>query len=147
MAATLLKWAPPQVVSKAKAASKPSPVEDLLDAVMAPRSYAKDDGSLFLQRISSEPATKTDVVRLQESLDQLLQQRQARETGICPTREALYSEAFGARRGGKARGKARAAGARGARGRSLPSPPPRRGHPPSCNQLVGARRAPAARAR
>lgn len=92
------------VISKAKAAaslagsskSANSTVEDLLDAVVAPRSYAKDDGSVFLQRISSGPATKTDVVRLQESLDQLLQQRQARETGICPVREALYSEAFGA---------------------------------------------------
>jgi hypothetical protein len=73
-----------------------SATEDLLDAIIAPRSFAKDDGSIFVQRISSEPATKTDVVRLQESLDQLLQQRQARETGICPIREALYSEATGA---------------------------------------------------
>lgn len=124
MSSTLLRWAPPtcvarahavlpphderpharpislsrSVISKAKAASTGksanSQVEDLLDAVVAPRTYAKDDGSQFLQRISSEPATKTDIVRLQESLDQLLQQRQARETGICPVREALYSEAF-----------------------------------------------------
>lgn len=98
MAASLLRWAPPSVISKAKStSSKPqTTIEDLLDAIVPPRSYAKDDGSLFVQRIASEPATKTDVVRLQESLDQLLQQRQARETGICPIREALYSETFGA---------------------------------------------------
>lgn len=35
-----------------------------------------------------------DVVGLQEQLDQKLQQRQARETGICPIREELYSQCF-----------------------------------------------------
>jgi len=33
-----------------------------------------------------------DVISLQESLDHALQQRQARETGICPIREELYSQ-------------------------------------------------------
>jgi dynein light intermediate chain, axonemal len=32
---------------------------------------------------------------LQEQLDSQLQQRQARETGICPIREELYSQCFG----------------------------------------------------
>jgi hypothetical protein len=32
----------------------------------------------------------------QEQLDQKLQQRQARETGICPIREELYAQCFGA---------------------------------------------------
>ena len=31
---------------------------------------------------------------LQEKLDKRLQQRQARETGICPIREELYSQCF-----------------------------------------------------
>jgi hypothetical protein len=31
----------------------------------------------------------------QELLDQRLQQRQARETGICPVREELYAQTFG----------------------------------------------------
>ena len=30
----------------------------------------------------------------QEKLDQQLQQRQARETGICPVREELYAQCF-----------------------------------------------------
>jgi hypothetical protein len=34
----------------------------------------------------------------QEQLDQKLQQRQARETGICPIREELYAQCFGAQR-------------------------------------------------
>ena len=32
---------------------------------------------------------------LQEQLDLKLQQRQARETGICPVREELYAQCFG----------------------------------------------------
>ncbi|KAJ6651045.1 hypothetical protein lerEdw1_001157 [Lerista edwardsae] len=35
-----------------------------------------------------------DVVHLQEQLDLKLQQRQARETGICPVRRELYSQCF-----------------------------------------------------
>ena len=44
--------------------------------------------------MSSTPATRLDVVNLQESLDRKLQQRQARETGICPVREELYAQCF-----------------------------------------------------
>merc|ERR1712066_1159193 len=43
---------------------------------------------------SSTPATRADVINLQEDLDKMLQQRQARETGICPIREELYSQCF-----------------------------------------------------
>ena len=34
------------------------------------------------------------MIILQEELDKKLQERQARETGICPIREELYSQAF-----------------------------------------------------
>ena len=47
-----------------------------------------------MQYVSSTPATRLDVVNLQERLDQQLQARQARETGICPVREELYSQAL-----------------------------------------------------
>merc|ERR1711968_435534 len=40
------------------------------------------------------PATRLDVVTLQEKLDTQLQTRKARETGICPVREELYSQCF-----------------------------------------------------
>ncbi|CAN0520941.1 unnamed protein product, partial [Ectocarpus sp. 12 AP-2014] len=53
-----------------------------------------DDGQLWVQYVSSTPATRLDVTNLQEQLDQKLQQRQARETGICPVREELYSQCF-----------------------------------------------------
>merc|ERR1712021_275682 len=43
---------------------------------------------------SSQMATRLDVIQLQESLDQRLMERQARETGICPVREELYAQCF-----------------------------------------------------
>ena len=47
-----------------------------------------------MQYVSPIPATRLDVIILQEELDKKLQERQARETGICPIREELYSQAF-----------------------------------------------------
>ena len=49
---------------------------------------------MWVQYVSSTPATRLDVINLQEALDQRLQQRQARETGICPIREELYAQTF-----------------------------------------------------
>ncbi|RYH17340.1 hypothetical protein EON65_28760 [archaeon] len=54
-----------------------------------------EDGQLWIQYVSSTPATRLDVVNLQEQLDHQLQSRQARETGICPVREELYAQCFG----------------------------------------------------
>jgi dynein light intermediate chain len=54
-----------------------------------------EDGQLWVQYVSSTPATRLEVINLQEQLDNQLQQRQARETGICPVREELYSQCFG----------------------------------------------------
>ena len=48
-----------------------------------------------MQYVSSTPATRLDVINLQEQLDHRLLQRQARETGIDPVREELYGQCFG----------------------------------------------------
>lgn len=58
-----------------------------------------EDTQLWIQQVSSAPSTRMDVVHLQEQLDRKLQQRQARETGICPVRRELYSQCFGEWRG------------------------------------------------
>ncbi|XP_020712158.2 33 kDa inner dynein arm light chain, axonemal isoform X1 [Athalia rosae] len=47
-----------------------------------------------MMQVSSIPATRLDVINLQEQLDMRLQQRQARETGICPVRRELYTQCF-----------------------------------------------------
>lgn len=59
-----------------------------------------EDTQLWIQQVSSTPSTRMDVVHLQEQLDLKLQQRQARETGICPVRRELYSQCFGEWPGG-----------------------------------------------
>jgi dynein light intermediate chain len=67
--------------------------EDILNSILPPREWT-EDGQLWVQYVSSTPATRLDVINLQEQLDQKLQQRQARETGICPIREELYAQCF-----------------------------------------------------
>lgn len=47
-----------------------------------------------MQYVSKEPATRMDVIALQEHLDRKLAERKARETGICPVREELYAQCF-----------------------------------------------------
>ena len=68
--------------------------EDILNSILPPRQWS-ESGQLWQQCVSSTPATRLDVLNLQEQLDTRLQQRQARETGICPVRRELYSQCFG----------------------------------------------------
>ena len=100
---SLVKYDNPILVSttkdskkqKSKAAERrtSSQTEDILNSILPPREWA-DSGQLWVQYVSSVPATRLDVVNLQEALDHKLQQRQARETGICPVREELYAQCF-----------------------------------------------------
>eukprot|EP00331_Platyophrya_macrostoma_P002069 CAMPEP_0176428602 /NCGR_PEP_ID=MMETSP0127-20121128/13242_1 /TAXON_ID=938130 /ORGANISM="Platyophrya macrostoma, Strain WH" /LENGTH=248 /DNA_ID=CAMNT_0017810305 /DNA_START=22 /DNA_END=768 /DNA_ORIENTATION=+ len=68
--------------------------EDILNSILPPREYTLDKQQLWIQSVLSTPATKAEVLTLQEELDKRLQQRQARETGICPIREELYAQCF-----------------------------------------------------
>ena len=56
--------------------------QEVLNSILPPREW-EYDGKLWRQSVSASPATRLDVMNLQEQLDQKLQQRQARETGIC----------------------------------------------------------------
>ncbi|XP_069743060.1 33 kDa inner dynein arm light chain, axonemal-like isoform X2 [Narcine bancroftii] len=77
---------------KAEETNKQS-LECILNAILPPRQWS-DNGQIWIQHISTVPATRTDVINLQEGLDRKLQQRQARETGICPIRRELYAQCF-----------------------------------------------------
>ncbi|XP_072356827.1 axonemal dynein light intermediate polypeptide 1-like isoform X2 [Scyliorhinus torazame] len=70
---------------------KKQSIECILNAILPPRQWA-EDGNLWVQYISTFPATRTDVINLQDQLDRKLQQRQARMTGICPVRRELYAQ-------------------------------------------------------
>lgn len=48
----------------------------------------------LVQCVSTIPASRLDVIRLQEQLDTLLMQRQARDAGICAVRSELFSKVF-----------------------------------------------------
>jgi len=78
---------------KKDAAKEPTQTEYILNSILPPREWT-EDGQLWVQYVSSTPATRMDVLTLQEQLDHQLQSRQARETGICPVREELYSQCF-----------------------------------------------------
>lgn len=67
--------------------------EDILNSIIPPREF-EEDSQKWIQFVSSTPATRLEVINLQEALDSRLQQRQARETGICPVREELYAQTF-----------------------------------------------------
>eukprot|EP01036_Dinobryon_divergens_P036495 gene36495-47529_t len=71
-----------------KAEKQTTQTEDILNSILPPREWT-EDGQLWVQYVSSTPAT-----RLDEQLDHQLQARQARETGICPIREELYAQCF-----------------------------------------------------
>ncbi|XP_064207632.1 axonemal dynein light intermediate polypeptide 1 isoform X1 [Anguilla rostrata] len=68
-------------------------MEEILNAMLPPREWV-DNSQLWVQQVSCTPCTRMDVVKLQELLDLKLQQRQARETGICPVRRELYTQCF-----------------------------------------------------
>ena len=73
---------------------KGNKAEEYLNSILPPREFTKD-GKLFVQYVSPTPATKADIITLQENLDQKLQHQKSRETGICPIREELYAQCFG----------------------------------------------------
>ena len=72
--------------------TKPSS-EDILNAILPPREWV-ETGKHYIQYVSHQPASRVDVARLREMLDQKLMERQARESGICPVREELFSQCF-----------------------------------------------------
>lgn len=72
--------------------SKPS-TEDILNAILPPREWVEGP-KRFIQYVSKEMASRTDVTNLKNALDQKLMERQARDSGICPVREELYAQCF-----------------------------------------------------
>jgi len=67
--------------------------EDFLNSILPPREYT-ENGQLWVQYVSPEPATRVEVIKLQVDLETKLKDRQFRETGIWPIREELYAQCF-----------------------------------------------------
>jgi dynein light intermediate chain len=78
---------------RAKLEAGLSSTEQVLNSILPPREWT-DGGKLWVQYVSSTPATTSDVLAVQQYLDAKLSQRQAKPSGICPVREELYSQCF-----------------------------------------------------
>jgi len=77
---------PPPVVDK-------SATEEILNLILPPKETT-EEGQLWVQYVSPDPATPADVKKLEEELNKRLILRGAKEVGICPEREELYAQAF-----------------------------------------------------
>merc|ERR1711907_709043 len=65
----------------------------ILHMILPPREF-EDAESKYVQCVSAQPASRFDVITLQEQLDRRMAERKARESGICVVREQLYSQCF-----------------------------------------------------
>ncbi|XP_015242635.1 PREDICTED: axonemal dynein light intermediate polypeptide 1-like [Cyprinodon variegatus] len=95
---TFLQWArftqnPSLPESKYAAAEGPTVKKEILDAIHPPKEWSKGN-KVWVQKVSSAPSTRADLLQLQEQLDMKLEQEQARHAGICPIRRELYSQCF-----------------------------------------------------
>ena len=72
--------------------SNPS-LSETLNSMFLPREW-EENGKKFIQYVSPEPATREKARDLFKALDEKIKERQAREKGICPVREELYSQCF-----------------------------------------------------
>lgn len=68
--------------------------EALLDALFPPRQFRLKCGNCYTQNVSPAPATRLDVLALHDALTLQLERLRAKECGLCPIREALYSDCF-----------------------------------------------------
>ncbi|EGB09524.1 hypothetical protein AURANDRAFT_58909 [Aureococcus anophagefferens] len=65
----------------------------MVNSMLPPREWTQTSGT-WMQYVSKKTATRMDVISLQEDLDKRLLDRQARDAGICPVREDLYSQCY-----------------------------------------------------
>eukprot|EP00825_Cyclidium_porcatum_P020360 TRINITY_DN2309_c0_g1_i2.p1 TRINITY_DN2309_c0_g1~~TRINITY_DN2309_c0_g1_i2.p1 ORF type:complete len:247 (+),score=47.07 TRINITY_DN2309_c0_g1_i2:306-1046(+) len=72
--------------------SKPS-IEDILNKIFLPKQYQLQN-RWFQRNVSCEEASRTELTDLEDQLDHLLKERQARKSGICPVREDLHNQLF-----------------------------------------------------
>jgi dynein light intermediate chain len=102
---SLLKYDVPVLAGNSDAKKKPKgslplghPGEmltrDVLNSILPPREFKNDTGDDLIQFVSTTPAARSDVVKLQHLLDSTLQQRKAREGGVCPIRSEIYAQCF-----------------------------------------------------
>lgn len=68
-------------------------VKETLNAIFPPKTWEKE-GRKYFQYISFDPITRDEDKVLYNEFIAKLKERKARESGICPIREEIYSELF-----------------------------------------------------
>ena len=68
-------------------------IRELLSKLLSNREW-EDATGRYTQVVDSSPASRDDILVLQQALDERLERLQARPGGICPVREQLFSELF-----------------------------------------------------
>ena len=72
---------------------KNSQLVETLNSMFPPKQW-EEEGHRYIQYVSSEPATREKSRDLFKALDQKLKERRAKDKGICPVRQELYSQCF-----------------------------------------------------
>lgn len=67
--------------------------EDYLNTILPPQEIIENN-QLWVRYVSPTPATAADVTNLRRDLERKLESLEARDSGICPVREELYSQCF-----------------------------------------------------
>ena len=80
-----------QAKTKKKQINKKN-TEQILNIILPPIYFKNENNEQCYQKVLTTPSKICDVARLQKKLDEELIKNKARETGICPIREKLYSE-------------------------------------------------------
>jgi dynein light intermediate chain len=68
-------------------------ISETLNSMFPPKKW-EEEGHKFIQYVSPVPATREKSRDLFKALDQKLKERRAKEKGICPVRQELYSQCF-----------------------------------------------------
>jgi len=82
---SLIKYSTPQLVSvsnkkvldqnKNKPITEEMRTEELLSLIIPPKEYVLEHGQLWIQTVMSTPATKSQVIALEQDLEKLLKQK------------------------------------------------------------------------
>ena len=67
--------------------------EDYLNKILPPQEIIENN-QLWIRYVSATPATTADVTNLAKDLDKRILTMEARDSGICPVREELFSQCF-----------------------------------------------------
>uniref|UniRef100_A0A914DA54 Uncharacterized protein n=1 Tax=Acrobeloides nanus TaxID=290746 RepID=A0A914DA54_9BILA len=64
-----------------------------MDAILPPRKF-EIDGKFWIERVSTVPSTRLDLLALQEKFENCLKLNGAKPFGVCPIRRRIYDQLF-----------------------------------------------------